>query len=139
MSNEEIENLEKWVDDNLFGGGQFVGLKKRGHWWMQNSSGYTSMVEFAGRYTREEAARKACPHDEPVTIHEFPIRQWARDKAATMQVLDALMQNPNRPFGFTVAYSAGFPGPYVCGNCCGETFGIAVLKYAQVVIGGAKV
>lgn len=74
--------LNQWIDTNLFDGGKFVGLKKRGLWYRPNARGYTSNVDEAGRYTMEEAKLHEYPHDEPVTIHEFPVPDYLQPALA---------------------------------------------------------
>ncbi len=87
MSDKQLRELDAWIDVNIFDGGKFVGLKKRGYWWRPNSCGYTASEHEAGRYTREEAALKAHPDGEPVTIHEFEPRRYTSDSAASMDLL----------------------------------------------------
>lgn len=82
-----MRELDGWIDVNLFGGGKFVGLKKRGCWYRPDAKGYTDRESEAGRYTREEAKKHEYLHDERVTIHEFIPRHYTTDPAAGVMVL----------------------------------------------------
>ncbi len=97
MTEQEIIELEKWIHVNLFDGDKFVGLMKRGLWYRPNSAGYTDMPQHAGRYTRDKAKEHehiipiqlqgGFNEDQSVTIHEFPVPQYARNGGYAMDVL----------------------------------------------------
>lgn len=86
MTPTETAALSDWIGRNLFDDHKFVGLKKRGLWYHPNARGYTDNPDDAGRYTLEEAAKHEYLRDEPVTIHEFPPKDYTRPENA-MEVL----------------------------------------------------
>lgn len=96
MNATELRELDTWIHRHIFEVDLYVGLKKRGFWWRPNSCGYTGNQDEAGRYTRAEAAKKAQPDGEPVTIREFEPKKYTTDSAAAMEVLKKCAEKMDR-------------------------------------------
>jgi hypothetical protein len=92
MIESERRELDKWIAVNLFGHGQFVGLRKCGYWYRPNAAGYTAFEPDAGRYTLEEAKKHEQLRGQPddVKITEFTVRHYTTSPADAMKVLDKL-------------------------------------------------
>lgn len=76
---ENIEELNQWIDANLFDGGKFVGIMKHGLWYRPNAQGYTNNFMEAGRFTRDEAKKhEQLNCEDNVTVHEFPVRDYTQ-------------------------------------------------------------
>ncbi len=146
MNEQEILELEKWIHVNLFDGDKFVGLMKQGLWYRPNAAGYTNNIDEAGRYTRDEAEKRKyphsdrpCPNDERVTIHEFPVTQYARDDAWSFRVLKKCAERLES-IGNNVEFSLYEKGKWKAGafdvdmdfHCTeSETAGLTVCQFAK--------
>lgn len=150
MTPEETQKLNLWIDVNLFDGGKFVGVMKRGLWYRPDARGYTDNVDEAGRWTRGEANmlkspktdRALFPNEEPVTIHEFPVRDYTEPRLA-MEVLRQCIQKQHHPNSRTktVCFCTDTSGvqtynaasDYASTVVNGETLEISILKFAQKI------
>lgn len=84
----ELRDLDAWIAQHVMDDSKLVGLKKRGYWYRPKACGYTDRESEAGRFTIEEAKKREYPHDEPVTIHKFSVREYTTDPAAAFAVLE---------------------------------------------------
>ena len=132
MNITEIADLNLWLHTNVFDGGKFVGLKKRGLWYRPDAKGYTDRVEEAGRYTPEEAKKHEYKGggawDEPVTIHEFPAEDFTSPAGFTKLLKKCIEKSDGYHIQFNDRHvSWGKDGTHAYG----DTIEIALMLFAK--------
>lgn len=92
LTEQEISDLNAWIDKNVFGLNPAYGLKKRGLWYRPNAKGYTDRQSEAGRYTLEEAMKHEYPYDERVTKMLLTPLSYVTSPADALAVLEACVK-----------------------------------------------
>lgn len=132
MTIEKLQELNSWIDVNLFDGGKFVGIMKHGLWYRPNAQGYTDDFMEAGRFTREEAKKhEQLNCEDKVTIHDFPVRDYSQP-SANMEVLKKCFHKTNWSgvrFWLAKDYNIELSKPEI--SVKSETLETSILLFAQ--------
>lgn len=77
--------INQAIEEALSGGDRWV-LVKRGLYYRPNAKGYTNHLSEAWIVTEAEADKHTYPHDEPVTKHRVPPRNFYHDLNACAEM-----------------------------------------------------
>lgn len=118
MTDKELRELDAWIAEHVFGWSR----------WNFNN-GYTAHNYLDQTNGQANKYRKHGFVDGLTLLESFP--KYTTDPAAAMEVLKKCCEHPYYPFGFAVAFSKGFPNPWVCETATAETLELAICLFSK--------